>query len=93
MNTSSRIPLRRDRCGEGNEHLQVRDNINWKTIAMKLGTRNENSCMQKWYRILPTESNLVNKQGQDKILIEAVIRSGAESEVMFLGGILCLDAP
>ena len=69
-------------AGEGNEHLQVRDNINWKTIAMKLGTRNENSCMQKWYRISPDgiESGQWG-EGQDKILIEAVIRSGAESEV------------
>ena len=29
-------------AGEGKEHLPLLDNINWKSISQKLGTRNEN---------------------------------------------------
>lgn len=29
-------------AGEGQEHLPLLDNISWKSISQKLGTRNEN---------------------------------------------------
>lgn len=29
-------------AGEGQEHLPLLDNISWKSISLKLGTRNEN---------------------------------------------------
>jgi hypothetical protein len=32
--------------GTGNEHLSLRDNINWVTISAKMGTRNEQACLQ-----------------------------------------------
>ena len=71
-------------AGEGNEHLQVRDNINWKTIATEVGDPKREQLYAKVVppRISPDgiESGQWG-EGQDKILIEAVIRSGAESEV------------
>ena len=39
--------------GTGNEHLSLRDNINWVTISAKMGTRNEQACLQRWYQISP----------------------------------------
>jgi len=40
--------------GSGNEHLNLLDNINWVTISEKLGTRNEQACLQRWYQIAPS---------------------------------------
>ena len=40
--------------GAGNEHLGLLDNINWVSISQKLGTRNEQSCMQRWYQLAPS---------------------------------------
>ena len=42
-------------CGPGKnfEHLELRDNIPWKSISSKLRTRNEQACLQRWYQIAP----------------------------------------
>ena len=70
-------------CGpaEGSEHLGLLDNINWKTISEKLGTRSENTCMQKWYRIAPDATAAGQwSAGEDSVLISNIIKLGAASE-------------
>jgi hypothetical protein len=58
--------------GEGQEHLPLLDNINWTSISRQLGTRNENMCMQKWYRIAPSAvSSGQWAGGEDKVMLEA----------------------
>eukprot|EP00227_Mantoniella_beaufortii_P006952 CAMPEP_0197610412 /NCGR_PEP_ID=MMETSP1326-20131121/53269_1 /TAXON_ID=1155430 /ORGANISM="Genus nov. species nov., Strain RCC2288" /LENGTH=416 /DNA_ID=CAMNT_0043178927 /DNA_START=178 /DNA_END=1425 /DNA_ORIENTATION=- len=67
--------------GEGQEHLPLLDNINWTSISKQLGTRNENMCMQKWYRIAPSAvSSGQWGAGEDKVMLEALLKSGAEGE-------------
>jgi hypothetical protein len=68
--------------GEGNEHLPVRDNINWKAISLKLKTRSENTCCQKWYRIAP-DSVAAGEwgAGDDTTMVAALRRARAASEV------------
>ena len=67
--------------GEGNEHLPVRDNINWKAISLKLKTRSENTCCQKWYRIAP-DSVAAGEwgAGDDTTMVAALRRARAASE-------------
>lgn len=67
--------------GEGNEHLPVRDNINWKAISLKLKTRSENTCCQKWYRIAP-DSVAAGEwgEGDDTTMVAALRRARAASE-------------
>ena len=62
-------------AGEGNEHLPLRDNINWKAISSKIGTRSENMCMQKWYRIAPSAEETGQwAKGDDKIMLEGILK-------------------
>ena len=67
--------------GEGNERLPVRDNINWKAISLKLKTRSENTCCQKWYRIAP-DSVAAGEwgAGDDTTMVAALRRARAASE-------------
>ena len=67
--------------GEGNEHLPVRDNINWKAISLKLKTRSENTCCQKWYLIAP-DSVAAGEwgAGDDTTMVAALRRARAASE-------------
>ena len=67
--------------GEGNEHLPVRDNINWKAISLKLKTRSENTCCQKWYLIAP-DSVATGEwgEGDDLVMVGALRRARAASE-------------
>jgi len=68
-------------AGEANEHLPLRDNINWKAISSKIGTRSENMCMQKWYRIAPDATAAGQwSAGEDSVLISNIIKLGAASE-------------
>mmetsp|Transcript_19020 Transcript_19020/g.30758 ORF Transcript_19020/g.30758 Transcript_19020/m.30758 type:complete len:211 (+) Transcript_19020:901-1533(+) len=68
-------------AGEGHEHLPLLDNINWKSISQILGTRNENMCMQKWYRIAPSAISAGQwARGEDKLMLEAIQKSGVEVE-------------
>ena len=67
--------------GEGNEHLPVRDNINWKAISLKLKTRSENTCCAKWYRIAPDSvASGEWGEGDDKVMVAALRRAQAASE-------------
>lgn len=68
-------------AGEGNEHLPLRDNINWKAISSKIGTRSENMCMQKWYRIAPSPEETGQwAKGDDKTMLEGILKSDADDE-------------
>ena len=67
--------------GKGNEHLPVRDNINWKAISLKLKTRSENTCCTKWYRIAPDSvASGEWGEGDDAIMVVALRRARAASE-------------
>ena len=68
--------------GEGNEHLPVRDNINWKAISLKMKTRSENICLQKWYRIAPDAVAAGEwGEGDDATMVAAIQKSRVSSEV------------
>jgi cyclin-D-binding Myb-like transcription factor 1 len=61
--------------GEGNEHLPLLDNINWVTISEKLGTRNEQACLQRWYQIAPPMISAGQwAAGEDEIMVKNIIR-------------------
>ena len=59
----------------------MRDNINWKAISLKLKTRSENTCCQKWYRIAP-DSVAAGEwgAGDDTTMVAALRRARAASE-------------
>ena len=62
--------------GEGVEHLPVRDNINWKAISLKMKTRSENICLQKWYRIAPDAIAAGEwGEGDDSTMVAAIQKS------------------
>ena len=61
--------------GKGNEHLPLLDNINWVTISEKLGTRNEQACLQRWYQIAPPMITAGQwALGEDEIMLNNIIR-------------------
>ena len=64
-------------CGPGEnlEHLELRDNIPWKSISSELRTRNEQACLQRWYQIAP-DMTLVGswRENQDFELLENIIK-------------------
>ena len=64
-------------CGPGEnlEHLELRDNIPWKSISSELRTRNEQACLQRWYQIAP-DMTLVGswRETQDFELLENIIK-------------------
>lgn len=64
--------------GQGYEHLTLRDNINWVTISAKLGTRNEQACLQRWYQMSPdmTQTGQWDVK-QDSELLMNIINSKA----------------
>ena len=66
--------------GQGFEHLTLRDNINWVNISAKLGTRNEQACLQRWYQIAPEMTKTGEWDNkQDSEMLVGLIESNTQA--------------
>lgn len=70
--------------GQGYEHLTLRDNINWVTISAKLGTRNEQACLQRWYQMSPemTQTGQWDEKQDSELLMNIITSNAIRAETV-----------
>ena len=68
-------------AGEGNEHLPLRDNINWKAISSKIGQKRKHVHA----KVVPHNPEpggdwAVGRKVTDKTMLEGILKSDADDE-------------